>query len=298
MDRSTSDRLPQRLSRRALFGWGVAAGAGLVAAGGVGYAVAHLRPSPASRTSTDLYTYHGHTRGVNALAWSPDGTRLASSSWDKTVQVWESATGQRLLTYSGHAQGPTSVSWSPESTRLVSAGFDGSLQVWRAADGAPVWRYQDHMYDTYSTNNVYFPNVAWSAEGSRIATVGFPARLPSELTLTTMLWEATSGRQLLIYDDPNSWRVAWSPESARLATGGVEQTVTVWPAPPARGAAGTATPTAAADQGASASGPYPAKIWSYQGDIAYVYGLAWSPDSTRLASSAFNGPVRVWRISA
>src|SRR6476661_1056781 len=93
MDRSTSDRLPQRLSRRALFGWGVAAGAGLVAAGGVGYAVAHLRPSPASRTSTDLYTYHGHTRGVNALAWSPDGTRLASSSWDKTVQVWESATG-------------------------------------------------------------------------------------------------------------------------------------------------------------------------------------------------------------
>ena len=296
MDRSTGDRSPHRLSRRALVGWGVAAG--LAAAGGVAYALAHRR---ASRTVTDLYTYHGHTQAVNALAWSPDGTRLASSSWDKTVQVWDSATGQRLLTYTGHAQGPASVSWSPESTRLVSAGFEGSLQVWQAADGTPLWRYQDHAYDPYTATFTYLPSVAWSAEGSRIATVGFPARLPSELTLTTMLWDATSGRRLLIYNDPNSQRVAWSPESARLATGGVEQTVTVWPVPPVRGST-AATPTAAAGQGASASGPYPPKIWSYQGDLAYVYGLAWSPDGTRLASCgqkpivvfASNGGVRIW----
>ena len=301
MDRSTNDRLPQHLSRRALLGWGVAAGAGLVAAGGVGYALTRLGTSPASGTITDLYTYHGHTRGVNALTWSPDGTRLASSSWDKTVQVWESATGQRLLTYTGHVQGATSVSWSPESTRLVSAGFDGSLHVWRAADGAPVWRYQDQAYTPYTPNFTYFPNVAWAADGNRIATVGFPVRLPSELTLTTMLWDATSGQRVLVYDEPNSQRVAWSPDSARLATGGVEQTVTVWPAPPVSGSA-AATPTAPADHGASASGPYPPKIWSYHGDMAYVYGLVWSPDGTRLASCgekpivlfASNGGVRIW----
>jgi eukaryotic-like serine/threonine-protein kinase len=311
MDRSTGDRSPQRvsqrLSRRALLGWGVAAGAGLVAAGGVGYALADLRSSRASRTSTDLYTYHGHTRAVNALAWSPDGTRLASSSWDKTVQVWESATGHRLLTYTGHAQGPTSVAWSPESTRLVSAGFEGSLQVWRAADGTPLWRHQDHAYDPYTSTFTYVPHVAWAADGSRIATVGFPARLPSELTLTTMLWDATSGQRLLIYNDPNAQRVAWSPESARLATGGYYQAVTVWPAPPVSvsataTAATAATPTAAADQGASAPGLYPPKIWSYRGDMAYVQGLVWSPDGTRIASCgtkpivlfASNGGVRIW----
>jgi WD40 repeat protein len=309
MDRSTGDRAPQRLSqrlsRRALLGWGLAAGAGVVAAAGVGYALTRLRAS--SHTITDLYTYQGHTRAVNSLAWSPDGAHLVSSSWDGTVQVWDSATGQRLLTYSGHPQGPTSVAWSPDSSRLVSAGFEGSLQVWRAADGARVWSYQDYTYEPYvpnapsASNFTYNPRVAWSAEGSRIATVGFPARLPSELTMTTMLWDATSGRRLLIYNDPLSQRVSWAPESARLATGGVEQTVSVWPAPLAPDAAG-ATPTATPDQNAAASGPYPAKIWSYHGDSAYVWGLAWSPDGARIASCgqkpivlfASNGGVRIW----
>jgi WD40 repeat protein len=299
MDRSTGDRSSPRLSRRALLGWGLAAGGGLAAAGGIGYALAHLRASRASpSTSTDLYTYHGHTQAVNALAWSPDGTRLASSSWDKTVQVWDSATGQRLLTYTGHAQGPTSVTWSPESTRLVSTGFEGSLQVWQAADGTPLWRYQDHAYDPYTSTFTYLPSVAWSAEGSRIATVGFPAYLPSALTLTTMLWGATSGQRLLIYDDPNAQRVAWAPDSTRLATGGYYQAVTVWPAPPAS----ALTASTSAGPTAGAPGPSPPKIWGYQGDMAYVMGLAWSPDGTRIASCgtkpivlfASNGGVRIW----
>jgi WD40 repeat protein len=285
----------------------VAAGAGLVAvAGGGYYSLAQLR---ASRTATDLYTYSGHTRGVGGLAWSPDGTRLASWSWDKTVQVWQSTTGQRRITYTGHAQGPTSVAWSPDGTQLVSAGVEGSLQVWQATDGTPVWSFQDHTYDRFTSSFAYSSNVAWSADGSRIATVGFPAYLPSELWLTTMLWDATSGRRLLIYDDKNSQRVAWSPDSARLATGGYDQTVTVWPAPPvnvsavATAAAGV-TPSATADQGAgvSAPGPYPAKIWSYQGDSAYVRGLTWSPDGRQIASCgtkpivlfASNGGVRIW----
>jgi WD40 repeat protein len=116
-----------------------------------------------------------------------------------------------------------------------------------------------------------------------------------------MLWDATSGQQLLIYDDPNSQRVAWAPDSTRLATGGVDQTVTVWPSPPASVSA-AATPSAAMNQPASAAGPYPPKIRGYQGDIADVRGLAWSPDGTRIASCgtkpivlfASNGGVRIW----
>src|SRR5262245_51442073 len=138
MERAPSDGSPQRLSYRALLGWGIAAG--LVAAGGLGYALACLGASTpgvlsSSRLITDLCTYHGPTRAVSGLAWSPDGTRLASWSADKTVQVWDSATGQRLLTYVGQMQGPMSVAWSPDSTRLISAGAEGSLRVWQAVDG-------------------------------------------------------------------------------------------------------------------------------------------------------------------
>jgi WD40 repeat protein len=288
MDGSTDDRPPRRVSRRALLGWGIASG--IVVTGGFAYA--HFWGS--SGRSTDLYTYNGHTQGVNALAWSPDGTRIASSSWDKTIQIWGSVHGNRLLTYSGHASSPQSVSWSPESTRLVSAGVEGSIQVWQAADGKRDWIYREYAWG----DNGYSPNAAWSPDSTRIATVGFPALLPGgRITGTTMLWDATSGRRLLTYNDPLfSWRVAWSPESTRLATGGNgNQAVTVWPAKLSE----------QADQSASASGQSPNKIWGYQGDIATVYGLAWSPDGTRLASCgskpivlfASNGGVRIWNAA-
>ena len=47
---------------------------------------------------TMLYTYHGHLNAISDLAWSPDGTRIASASYDKTVQVWDATTGKRLVT--------------------------------------------------------------------------------------------------------------------------------------------------------------------------------------------------------
>jgi WD40 repeat protein len=106
-----------------------------------------------------------------------------------------------------------------------------------------------------------------------------------------MLWDATSGRRLLTYNDPHfAHRVAWSPDSACLAIGGYYQAVIVWPAEQAD---------------PSAAGAYPNQIWGYQGEAAYVYGLAWSPDGTRLASCgtkpivlfASNGGVRIWNAA-
>src|SRR5215471_408768 len=52
---------------------------------------------------TTYLTYRGHSRRVLALAWSPDGTRIASASDDETVQVWDVSTGNEVVTYRGHS---------------------------------------------------------------------------------------------------------------------------------------------------------------------------------------------------
>jgi eukaryotic-like serine/threonine-protein kinase len=89
-------------------------------------------PSTSLPIGTTLYTYRGHSSGVFAVAWSPDGKRLASGSQDKTVQVWDATDGGHVFTYRGHSSYVYAVAWSPDGRRLASGSLDKTVQVWSA----------------------------------------------------------------------------------------------------------------------------------------------------------------------
>src|SRR5262249_40536122 len=108
------------------------------------------------------YTYHGHTAPVNSVAWSPDGTHIASDSSDRTVQVWDASTAGLLQTYKGHADAVLSVVWSPDSSQIASASADKTVQVWDASSGNLLLSYHGHTAPVNS--------VAWSPDGKRIAS--------------------------------------------------------------------------------------------------------------------------------
>lgn len=78
----------------------------------------------------------GHESGVTALAFSGDGARLASGSWDKVVAVWDVGSGECLRTMEGHGSSVLAVAWTADGARLASTGWDEHVRVWDAGSGA------------------------------------------------------------------------------------------------------------------------------------------------------------------
>jgi serine/threonine protein kinase len=257
------ERIPEpsqyKISRRAVIA-GLAA-AGLAAAGGIAWwlrsasSVSHL--SSASPPPSHLpYVYRGHSLSVTAVAWSPDGKRIASASRDGTVQVWDAVDGGHIFTYFGHDFEVNAVAWSPDGKRIASAGYDYTVQVWDASDGGHAFTYRGHR-DRLG-------EVAWSPDSTRIAS--------ASIDKTVQVWSPVAGSHAFIYRGHNDkvWAVAWSLQGARLASASLDKTVQVWNA---------------ADGG---------NIYVYRGHMQNVTAVAWSPDSTHIASGSDDKTVQVW----
>jgi WD40 repeat protein len=77
----------------------------------------------------------GHNDNVEAVVWSPDGTRLASASLDNSVRVWDPRTGEETLALRGDVGSFYDLSWNPDGARLAAACSDGQIWIWDATPG-------------------------------------------------------------------------------------------------------------------------------------------------------------------
>jgi hypothetical protein len=112
---------------------------------------------------------------VVSVAFSPDGTRLATAGGeDKTVKVWDVATGQEVRTLKGHMGAVVSVAFSPDGTRLASASSDKTVKLWDVDSGQELRTLKAH------TDRVR--SVAFSPDGTRLASAGADG--------TIKLWDA------------------------------------------------------------------------------------------------------------
>ncbi|MGH2507229.1 MAG: WD40 repeat domain-containing protein [Ktedonobacteraceae bacterium] len=199
--------------------------------------------------------YDGTAR-VTALAWSPDGTRLAVATHDptsgNTVRIWGVNTGLLLYTFTGQRSGTaiSSVSWSSDGRYIASANGQ-SVQAWGITNGFVAWE------KTISAAT----NVAWSPGASN---PGFLAFADGNRTEVWNIWANT-----LVSNAPDTAGgvLAWSPDGHDLASAS-GKTVVIW------------------DVNTGAH------LYTYVDHTQPVTTLAWSQDGNYLASG--EDVVRVW----
>jgi WD40 repeat protein len=244
---------------------------------------------------SELITLQGQIGWVRGVAWSPDGTRLASVGDDRMGRVWDARTGQLLRTFEGHDNSVRSVAWSPDGKRLASASFDRTVKVWDAATGRELLTLNGH------TENVWA--VAWSPDGTRLASASNDR--------TVRVWDAVTGQEALTLNGHTGEviGVTWSPDGKRLASGSHDGTVKVWDAGTGQQvltlneASGYVAWSPDGSRLAGTSQYRRVKIWNARtgqevrtlnGHTQPINAVAWSPDGTRLASASADKTVKVW----
>jgi len=175
---------------------------------------------------TELFALVGNMDDTYGLALSPDGTRLATASYDKNVRLWDATTGQLLHTFRGHTAGVSAVTFSADGKYLVSGGGDHAVRVWSVEEkrGASV----------LLGHTEWITDVAFTPDGNRVVSVsGYEGKGDG-----IRVWDWRAGEQMHHYAEARGQLVALAvmPDGQRAVTGAAEGTVRVWrlpgPVPP------------------------------------------------------------------
>jgi WD40 repeat protein len=149
----------------------------------------------------DLQTLKGHTGGVDSVTFSPDGTRIVTGSYDKSVKVWDVQSGRETLTLNVDS---TEIAFSPDGRHIVTASGGNTAQVWDAQTGRELLTLKGYSDSIYS--------VAFSRDGQHIITW-------SNIN-TAKVWDAHMGRELMAFKShPEPMASAeFSPDGQRFVT--------------------------------------------------------------------------------
>ncbi|AGL17894.1 NB-ARC domain-containing protein [Actinoplanes sp. N902-109] len=166
-------------------------------------------PEPALRR-----TVTGHTAPIRAIAISPASDWFVTAGADRTVRVWNAATGAERMTLTGHTDRVTAVAIAADGTWFVSAGADRSIRAWDATTGALRGRFTGH---TARVNAVAVaPDGTWIASGGEDRSV--------------RIWDVASGRQRMKLTGHSGavTSVAVDPHGTFLATSSDDRSVRIW----------------------------------------------------------------------
>jgi WD40 repeat protein len=199
-----------------------------------------------------------HPTSVAAIAFSPDGSAIATGGDDGATRVWDAKTGRLLVPPMVHSEAVKTVAFNQDGTLLLTLARDGNAVLWNRDRGTRICAHIGHAG---------IVNVArFSWDGRTVLTAGDDG--------TVRFWNAADGKSVgPILRHPGPVRVAVFRPDARTVFAASDSRAAVWDA-------GTARACATLAHDFSRDGP--------------IRVASFSPDGSIVATGAENGAVRLW----
>jgi WD40 repeat protein len=215
----------------------------------------------------EVCVLRGHQKQVNAVAFTSDGSRAVTASFDSTIRFWDSATGQEVRKFSGHDGQVHAIALSRNDQMLLSGGYDGTVRVWNVASG--------EILQTFPHGKATVTSVAFSPdERHALCAVG--------MSLT--VWDLNKGERVSAWHDGfvRFRCAAYSPDG-RFAISCGEDVNAKNPGPP----------------------EFALQLWDVgtgnvvrrlEGHTDVVESVAFHRDEQRVLSGGRDGSVRLWDV--
>lgn len=209
----------------------------------------------------------GLAETVRSVAFSPDGSRLASGAGMPSrfgeVKIWNPVTRELVRGWEGHTDCIYSVAFSPDGSVLATASYDRLIKLWEVETGREIRSISGHVDAVYS--------LAFNSSGDRLAS--------ASADRTVKLWDVASGRQLgtpLSGSTAELFAMAFYPGGDRIAAAGMDKMIRIW------------------DLGAD-GGILAGSVFSHEGPVV---DLSLTPDGKTLISAGADGRVKFWDAHA
>jgi WD40 repeat protein/transcriptional regulator with XRE-family HTH domain len=161
-----------------------------------------------------LDQWSAHNASIWTVRFSPDGQILASSSYDRTIKLWDVHTHQCLQVLRGHESIAPAIAFNPTDRQLASGSFDRTIRLWEMQTAACLQVLRGHTGAVFT--------LAFDPSGQIMASGSYDQ--------TIRLWDVKTGDCLKQLQGHTGvvWTLAISPDRRTLASGGDDQTIRLW----------------------------------------------------------------------
>jgi WD40 repeat protein len=197
-----------------------------------------------------------HDDIVTYAAFSADGTRIVTASWDKTARIWNAKTGEEIAVLHAGEGALMSAVFSPDGSKIVVGSWDNTARVLDVRSGRELVVFKGHQAGAW--------NASFSPDGKRVVTASWDK--------TARVWDVATGKQLMVLSGHSKevHTARYNPSGTRIVTASEDHTARIWDAE-------TGKP-----------------LVTLEGHDQQVMSAAFSPDGASVVTGSFDNTARIW----